>query len=979
MTDVFISYSRKDIAFARLLHQALIENGLETWIDWQDIPPSADWLAEVYQAIEEADAFVFVISETSLTSEICSLEIAHAHQHNKRLIPIVIKDVDAEQVPRELSVLNWIFFEEAGDRFEGAMEDLVTAITVDQVWVKGHTRFENRALDWERKDRDRGLLLRGTDLNEAEAWLAGSAGKDPQPTALQTEFILKSREDATRRQRTTLIGVGTALVVAVGLGILAWTQRNTAVTEGQARATQQAIAEAASTQAVEQKNEAERQANLARTGQLSVEALSHLDDDFPLSLLLSVEAVGFSETVQSRSSLLTALTFRPQLLRSYYDYPLSATNVAYSPDGSLLVTAGCGQPGPSRMTLTCESAELIFYDAHRGDLLERVATKHPVFVSHLIFSPDGTQLASSDWLGNIILWNTTSRKPLGEPLVGASGRVLDMLYTPGGDTLLASYELLNTSISPIGGEVWYWDTKNLQAKNVIHNPTTLPFGEMELAGNGNQVITTQIGSSSLSLRDLSTFDRIPEYFQNNDISPRSMALSPDGRTLALGNHNGSITFWDVKAGILLSDEIQAHTDSISDLAYSLDGAYLVSASADQTIKVWDAATYEQIGDPFVRQDSAAAEISFLPGSHQFAAASGDGSVKIWDLDRVTSLAVVLTGHDDVVWDAAFTSSGYNAASASADGTIRIWDLNQEPALTQTLAAESGQLYSLDFSPDERLLAVGGQLGWEIWDWQHGERLLENRNGHTAPIVSLAFNPSGDLLATGGMDTQILLWNPENGELHGDSLLGHQNSVNDLAFSPDGQQLVSVGCATATSSVCESGQILLWNLEGTPVLMGQIDAHDRDIYAVAISPDGSQFATASTDETVQLWDLESGERVGEPLMGHEFGATSLAFSPDGKLLASGGFDHNIMLTDQESRQRVGPLLEGHQGEVNTVAFSPDGNWLLSGSHDGLLYLWPLGTGLLIDRACQRAGRNLEQEEWNKYLFDLPYQQTCPQYP
>ena len=68
MTDVFISYSRKDIAFARLLHEALVENDLETWIVWQDIPPSADWLAEVYEAIEAADAFVFVISNTSLIS-----------------------------------------------------------------------------------------------------------------------------------------------------------------------------------------------------------------------------------------------------------------------------------------------------------------------------------------------------------------------------------------------------------------------------------------------------------------------------------------------------------------------------------------------------------------------------------------------------------------------------------------------------------------------------------------------------------------------------------------------------------------------------------------------------------------------------------------------------------------------------------------------------------------------------------------------
>lgn len=45
MSDVFISYSRKDIAFARLLHNALQGSELDTWIDWQDIPPSADWLA----------------------------------------------------------------------------------------------------------------------------------------------------------------------------------------------------------------------------------------------------------------------------------------------------------------------------------------------------------------------------------------------------------------------------------------------------------------------------------------------------------------------------------------------------------------------------------------------------------------------------------------------------------------------------------------------------------------------------------------------------------------------------------------------------------------------------------------------------------------------------------------------------------------------------------------------------------------------
>jgi hypothetical protein len=88
MTDTFISYSRKDIAFAKIIHESLQSSQLETWIDWQDIPPSVDWFEEIKEAIEQADTFVFIISPTSVKSEICSKEIAHAELNNKRLIPI---------------------------------------------------------------------------------------------------------------------------------------------------------------------------------------------------------------------------------------------------------------------------------------------------------------------------------------------------------------------------------------------------------------------------------------------------------------------------------------------------------------------------------------------------------------------------------------------------------------------------------------------------------------------------------------------------------------------------------------------------------------------------------------------------------------------------------------------------------------------------------------------------------------------------
>src|SRR4051794_27668685 len=87
--DVFVSYARADTAFVRQLHALLRGMGRELWIDWKDIPPTAEWLREIYAAIEQADAFAFVISPDSCSSDVCLLEMEHAVQNHKALIPIL--------------------------------------------------------------------------------------------------------------------------------------------------------------------------------------------------------------------------------------------------------------------------------------------------------------------------------------------------------------------------------------------------------------------------------------------------------------------------------------------------------------------------------------------------------------------------------------------------------------------------------------------------------------------------------------------------------------------------------------------------------------------------------------------------------------------------------------------------------------------------------------------------------------------------
>ena len=335
MADVFISYSRKDISYARLLHEALKENGFETWIDWQDIPPSTDWLREVYTAIEGADTFIFILSASSSISEVCQLEINHASKNNKRLIPIVINDVNPSIVHPVLATVNWIF-SRTEDEFQPAIQDLITAIQTDYEWVKAHTRLQVRALEWEREKEEKSYLLRGADLGQAERWITAAVDKSPEPTLLQTRYVQTSRQEATKRQRNLLLAVGAALVITVVLGVMAVingqraTQNAvnlstqvvvaenaeaTAQQEAYSRATQQAVAEEQQRIAEEQRNIAEEQKTIAESKQLAASALNLSKTKLDLALLLSIEGFRKDDSYLTKSSLLTMLEEDPSVIK----------------------------------------------------------------------------------------------------------------------------------------------------------------------------------------------------------------------------------------------------------------------------------------------------------------------------------------------------------------------------------------------------------------------------------------------------------------------------------------------------------------------------------------------------------------------------------------------------------------------------------------------------------------------------------------
>lgn len=218
MAKIFVSYSRRNIDFVKRLTGKLEEHGLDFWVDWEGIPPTVDWMKEIQKGIEEADTFLFIISPDSIASKVCQDELGLAMKNGKRLIPVVAHEIHWNDVPLELARLNYVFMRESDD-FDAALVKLLTAIETDYDWAKAHRRLQVKALEWERSNKDASFLLRGRDLEDAEQQLSVNAAKNPYPTEIQREYVLKSRR-ATDRQRRITTGV-LAFITLVLAGITA--------------------------------------------------------------------------------------------------------------------------------------------------------------------------------------------------------------------------------------------------------------------------------------------------------------------------------------------------------------------------------------------------------------------------------------------------------------------------------------------------------------------------------------------------------------------------------------------------------------------------------------------------------------------------------------------------------------------------------------------------------------------------------------
>jgi WD40 repeat protein len=583
--------------------------------------------------------------------------------------------------------------------------------------------------------------------------------------------------------------------------------------------------------------------------------------------------------------------------------------LAFSPDGSLIVTGG-------------RFGQVQVWDVATGKSVRQLHVTGGLMYC-LAFSPDGKLLAAADHHGQLCsIWEVATGKLLFDGRNIYLREILPFMNTIGSASYAPDGKLLATADR---GEVSLRDPRSGQVVRSLalkkgHASIALfsPDGKvLASTGEDHDIILTDVQGGGPSRR-----------LHGHEGTLFGVAFSPDGTTLVSGAGDETVRLWNLQTGV----EVRRFTGhkgigkyqygSVIGVAFTKDGKGVISASEARVV-LWEPGTGKEIREFRGHQRDVGA-IALSPDGKTLAAAGDDGTVRLWEV--ATGKPVLpFDGHGGHVEALAFGPGGNRLASGGRD-LLCMWDVRE--GKTTWRAGEGGAMVnSLAWTPDGKRLATAGGPGLRLWEAESGKERAR-MDGPEDETVHVALSPDGEWSVSRHKTGLIRIWNKDKKVVRefGDRC-GPQELPYFTALSPDGAVLAVGG---------PNGTTKLWAVPGGQLLR-ELGIRGGSGFSAAFSPDGKVVAIGH--DGASLYAVATGKETRRTA-GDKSWISALAFSPDGRTLASADGDGCVRVwessTAKERRKFVGHR-EGHDG-VRCLAFTPDGKLLASGGEDTTILLW-----------------------------------------
>ena len=264
----------------------------------------------------------------------------------------------------------------------------------------------------------------------------------------------------------------------------------------------------------------------------------------------------------------------------------------------------------------------------------------------------------------------------------------------------------------------------------------------------------------------------------------TVAISPDGKTVASAGDDKEIRLWNIADG-KTTRSLVGHTALVRSVLWSADGKSLFSGSFDQTIRQWDTQTGEETSK--LTSEAGVFYISLSKDETLLASGSADNRPRVWNL-KEQRLVLEPEGHTGTAWAAAISPDGKLLASGGRDKQARLWDV-ATGKLNATLDGHTDSVGTVMFSPDGKQVATtgAGDKTARVWDVATGQ-LLSTFAEHGGLVYDVAFAPDGKSIATACGDDKVRVFELATGK----NISTFDGGANCVTFSRDGKQLASGG-------------------------------------------------------------------------------------------------------------------------------------------------------------------------------------------